>query len=37
MFFKCLKCGVEFEAMLYLKCPECGEKKEIKPKYPYPS
>jgi hypothetical protein len=32
-----MKCGIEFEAMLYLKCPECSEKKQIQPKYPYPS
>ena len=35
MRFKCDKCGEEFDAKMYVKCPECGEIRDVHPIYQY--
>ena len=29
--FECGKCGEEFDAQMYVKCPKCGEIKDVHP------
>lgn len=35
MKYKCLKCGTEFSATMYVECPECHEQFEVEPVYAY--
>jgi len=35
MRFKCDKCGTEFEATMYVRCPKCGETANAHPIYTY--
>lgn len=35
MKYKCLKCGTEFEATMYVQCPKCKEQMDVQPIYSY--
>jgi lipopolysaccharide biosynthesis regulator YciM len=35
MKYKCLKCGTEFEAKMYVQCPKCQEQMEVQPIYSF--